>query len=427
MIRRAAIARSLRLLDANRVEGCIVPSRSQYPHQWFWDSCFHAIVLAGRRPAAAVRELESLYAGQWKNGMFPHMRFLSRGAKARYRPNAGDWKTGRPTSGITQPPIIATAARIVYAAARDRRFLRRAYARIRAYHLWLQKSRDPEGSGLVAVLHPWESGMDNSPVYGAAKDRYLRDNPSPNVPPRVDTRKVRAKERPTDDYYRFYWGLIAGFQEDDWDARGMYRRGPVRIADALFNGIWTKANEDLAALAGELGKSKDAALFARWAERSRRAMCKFLWCPRRRFFYSYDLRRGRRILVKTVGGFMPLLAGGVEAKIAAALAECLADRREFFSKFGVPSTSRGEAAFDPVCYWRGPVWISTHWLLVQGLLRCGRRDEALRISEISRGLVERSGYREYYHPFKGEGLGAHGFSWSALAHRMIVPREANNL
>ncbi len=33
------------------------------------------------------------------------------------------------------------------------------------YHQWLYEERDPERSGLVLQLHPYESGLDNSPPW----------------------------------------------------------------------------------------------------------------------------------------------------------------------------------------------------------------------------------------------------------------------
>ena len=31
-----------------------------------------------------------------------------------------------------------------------------------AWHRWFYRARDPAGTGLVAILHPWESGRDHS-------------------------------------------------------------------------------------------------------------------------------------------------------------------------------------------------------------------------------------------------------------------------
>ena len=36
------------------------------------------------------------------------------------------------------------------------------------YFRWWKKNRDIDGSGLVTILHPWESGIDLSPAYDPA-------------------------------------------------------------------------------------------------------------------------------------------------------------------------------------------------------------------------------------------------------------------
>ena len=52
-----------------------VPSGGRYPFQWFWDSCFHAIVWARIDPARAADELRSLLAWQRDDGFVPHVIF----------------------------------------------------------------------------------------------------------------------------------------------------------------------------------------------------------------------------------------------------------------------------------------------------------------------------------------------------------------
>ena len=52
-----------------------VPSRRSYPHQWLWDSCFHAIVWSLFDPVRGCDELRSLFRWQWPNGFVPHVVF----------------------------------------------------------------------------------------------------------------------------------------------------------------------------------------------------------------------------------------------------------------------------------------------------------------------------------------------------------------
>ncbi|MFH1723265.1 MAG: trehalase family glycosidase [Elusimicrobiota bacterium] len=408
--------RPLRELSANETPRYIVPSHVQYPHQWLWDSCFHAIVLAHLRPASAAREIESLLEGQWDDGRVPHLCFSPAIPPGKYRPNAEDWNTGRASSGIIQPPIIATAAKAVFQRTGDDDFLRRVYPKIAAFHRWIKDTRDPHETGLVGIVHPWESGMDNSPVWDGPRADFLRGYASrSSVPPRADTRAVPSSQRPTDEDYRFYWGLVEALQREDWDGRRMAERSPMFVADVLFNSLWAKANEDLSQIAWRLGRKGDSSDYRFSTTKTRRAIREILWSPGDGFFYPFDLRKGEPIRVKTAGGFMPLFAQAATTSMAAELIEHLSDRREFYSAAGVPSVSLAEESFEPERYWRGPVWVNIQWLLVQGLVRYGCFELAHSLGERIRRVVADQGYWEYYDPFSGKGLGAPHFSWSTLA------------
>ena len=84
--------------------GHTVPNADVYPHQWLWDSCFHAIIWAELgEPDRAVAELSAALADQADDGFVPHVRYV-----ADPYGLAGFWgRTG--TSSITQPPMYGHA------------------------------------------------------------------------------------------------------------------------------------------------------------------------------------------------------------------------------------------------------------------------------------------------------------------------------
>jgi hypothetical protein len=414
----------LDLLDFNSTQAFIAPSAGQYPHLWLWDACFHAIILADLRPELAARELNALFDAQLRDGMIPHVRFNPFVDSSRYRPNESDWGTGGEHSGITQPPLVAPAAKIVFQKTGDRSFLKRAYPRMVRFHQWLKSVRDAANTGLIAIIHPWESGMDNSPCFDGVKDHFLKHHLPPGFepPPRADTKRVPPEQRPTDDYYLFYWGLIRLFRDTGWNQREMVRRSPCLIDDVLFNSIWARANEDLATLAWVLNQRADQERFSAWATQTRRALRRQCWNARDGFFYSFDRRAKRQIPVRTIGGLITLYGDAATPVMAETLIEHLMDRREFYYHVGVPSTSFETVDFDSDRYWRGSIWINMHWLLSQGLMHYGYFDIAAKIMEKSHKLVEKEGYWEYYDPLNGQGLGASHFSWSTLTE-IMKPKE----
>jgi len=63
------------VLEGNWTGHSTKPSPKLYPHQWNWDSGFIAIGYANYDIKRAQIELLSLFEGQWKNGMLPHIIF----------------------------------------------------------------------------------------------------------------------------------------------------------------------------------------------------------------------------------------------------------------------------------------------------------------------------------------------------------------
>ena len=171
MMDRSEAARQI-LRDNDR-GGYTVPTDRLYPFQWNWDSAFVAMGFASFDLARAWSEIGCLLRGQWEDGMIPQIVFHA--PSDDYFPGPGVWGIRRdpPTSGITQPPVLATAARRVLAAdatAEGEARMAAIYPRLRDSHRWWAAARDPGGTGLVATLHPWETGMDNSPAWDRALD-----------------------------------------------------------------------------------------------------------------------------------------------------------------------------------------------------------------------------------------------------------------
>jgi hypothetical protein len=70
------------------------------------------------------------------------------------------------------------------------------------------------------------------------------------------------------------------------------------------------------------------------------------------------------------------------------------------------------------------VWINTDWLLWLGLRQHGAADLAAELRASMLGLVRKSGFREYFHPFGGQGYGASGFAWTAALVIDVLHRDA---
>lgn len=303
----------------------------------------------------ARAEFAAILAGQWRNGMLPHIRYLGTGA---YAPTADQWGipsglAGVPTSGITQPPLVGFAlARL--APHLDASTLKEFCERVDAYHDWLFRERDPRGEHLVCCIHPWETGTDNAPhLMHALRVEEIRERPAFV---RVDTHAVPPEERPFDREYEGFSRLITFFADRGYDQERIVAESPFLVQDVLFNAILLASLEAMAEV--DVPRAKK---HAERADAMRRAMQKF-W--KDGFFYSYDLRRGEHIPVRTIAGLMPLLAGATKEQYHTLLELAMT---EFAPDAFIASTSPREQAFDPIRYWAGPVWPPMNWLLIQGV------------------------------------------------------------
>lgn len=418
---RFLVEAAARLLAENSSGDFIRPSSGQYPHQWNWDSAFIAIGLRHLDPSRARSELLALVRGQWSNGMLPHIIYHD-GASS-YFPNPEFWGTDGvasapaiPTSGFTQPPILATAVRSLVersGAVSGEPFAREMFPALMAWHRWLHKARDPNGSGLVAIIHPWESGTDNSPRFVAALDRLGAVTPPPYL--RKDQHFVAPAERPVSGDYDLFMHLIGRYRDLAWDDDLLYEEAPFLVQDVLFNSVLHRAERDLLALAKGLGE--DTAEIEGWLSAARSGFGR-LWDETSGLYFDWDVRADEPLLENTCASLSPLYAGVCEEGRAKRLVtDHLLNEAEYApgegSRFFLPSVSKSSMHFEPRRYWRGPIWLNINWLLFKGLREYGFGDEAAALRDDTIDLARRSGFVEYYDPRDGSACGAARFSWSA--------------
>jgi hypothetical protein len=366
----------------------------------------------------------SLFEGQWANGMLPHILF--RGGKG-YFPAAEYWRTelsefspGIKTSGITQPPVHALAALHIYKNCSDnkkaRSFLKKIFPKIQLFHRYLLTKRDPENTGLATIFHPWESGLDNSLRWDEALARIkVEDLPQYK---RVDTEKVSSDQRPTDADYDRYLYLIEVMKKNNYDEEEIYKAIPFKIKDITFNSILYAANKAMLEMANTLGE--DSEEIDSWVKRTKDNYFEYFSPdePEKTLLYDYDLVGEKRIEKRTAASLISLCTDLLSQKQAKALAswmkhshmckeDCAHDHPV------ITSISVDDMQFNPLNYWRGPVWININWMLYQGMKKHRLFEDAKNLKESIIDLITEHGFYEYYNPLSGEGLGADNFSWTA--------------
>jgi hypothetical protein len=425
------------VLRANDGAGYTVPSRATYPHQWNWDSALAALGWAELDPRRAWKELETLVGARDRQGMIPHIAFHTRVPDridsrlrglltmvarpyARYLPGPRWWgrrqsADGRRISGITQPPLAASCMRLLFEEHPDQRRAAALLAPLHAWHRFLLEARDPHGFGEPVLIHPWESGRDNSVEWDAPLWRVV---PHVMVLHRRDTDSVDAAERPTDEHYRRYLTLVREGTAAGWEQERLARDGEFRVLDPGFSAILARAAADLAWLADRLGE-------ARIAEESRAASERVSAALRARadsdgLIRAVDTIDGTTLPVTSAGSALAALTPGLGARELQAVRE-LVDHGALASHYGVRSLDRAHPERSARNYWRGPVWANVTWLCALALEGHGEHALAGQLRDRMLRAVEGGGMREYFAPESGRGLGARDFSWTAA----LYLREAN--
>jgi len=260
----------------------------------------------------------------------------------------------------------------------------------------------------VAILHPWESGADNSPAWDGPLARTPRTTTRYQ---RRDTDLVDPLMRPVAaDYDRFLY-LVELYRGENWEGPRLWRRTPFKVADVGVNAILMRDERDLLALAKRFGRSDvEPQIEARVSARSE--ALERLWSPARKAYLSLDLLTGTLVAQATHSSFLPLWGQILPEERVEDLFQTLAAWRSTGAR-GVPTLSPAAPEFDARRYWRGPTWGMVNYMIAKGFLQNGRPVFAETLRQETEGLITSAGFYEYFDPLTGQGLGGGDFSWTA--------------
>lgn len=390
-----AAVRSM-MYDAWQEPGFCVPNPTVYPHQWLWDSCFHAVIWTRLDRSRAQREIDNLLARMGPTGFVPHMIYWHDTTV-----HAKMWgRSG--TSSITQAPMwgmaLSEIAALGGAVADD--LLERAALGL----LHLLDHRPPSRGGLVPVFHPWETGCDDSPRW----DGWTGSSPSST---RRDAKFDRAAWRAAK--VRLVGSLVFDDDGVPVDNRD-FAVGSVGFSslvawncELLAPLVAAADSPDIAALAESLRTGHDRLVDA----------VRGSWSRESGTWWDEPLRGDVRPScgVRTLDSMLALL---IDPK--AAVFDELVDSAAFGAPCGPRGVHRAEPTYDPDQYWRGPAWPQMTYLLWRAARRAAI--DGIIASSIADALgsclvrgARRSGLAEYWNPETGEGRGAAPQCWAGLA------------
>jgi hypothetical protein len=420
---------SKKVLDDNKHGDHTIPAGKMYPHQWLWDSCFIAIGLSHYDIDRAKKELLSLAKGQWKNGMLPHMIFTS---GWRYTLERYFWDSKRSldapkdlaTSGITQPPVLAEAVFRIgkkLSAAERHDWYKQMVPVLVEYHQWLYEERDPHNKGVLLQIHPYETGLDNSPPWVNELHEHHKPwwLPAAKTLPidwivnrfRRDVKHTNKNQRINNIDALLYIDILLRFRKRDYMIDEIIEHDKYLVEDLSFNCIFIRANKYLRVIADSIRYKLPAGLTASM-ELSEQAL-ENLWDDTNEEYYSRSYNTDRLIKLDTIANLLPLYSGAISHSRAKQLVDKLTDENSFGLNFPVPSVPLNSKWFQQTKYWQGPTWINTNWMIIQGLSDYGFNKEAKELTAKSLELIQKNGSYEYFSPIKGTPAGARNFSWTA--------------
>jgi hypothetical protein len=364
-----------RILERNWVAtpGFAMPNRRKYPWMWLWDSCFHAIAWSRLGDPRGVEELESVFSVQLPNGFVPHMGYLT-----EPRASLGLWHSpGR--SDITQPPMYGHALHVL--AARGFAVDHMYRGATAGLDYLFEHRRDP-GSGLIRVLHPWETGCDDSPRWDGWQLRPFNERRW-NKKKRDLVRSIRLRDGAA-------WAN-PGFEVGSAGFSALVAFNARELGEIT-------SNQDLLSKASALARAIDSH-----------------WLDSRRTWSDVCLAGPRGTsAVRTLDALFGALVCENRHYRDRAFEEIF-DRRAFWRPYGPSGTAADEPSYDPAAYWRGDAWPQELYLVMVAAQRSGLHQEAGRLAErLLLGCVG-SGYAERWNPETGARLGAIPQGWAALA------------
>lgn len=386
--------------------GYTVPTAGLYPYQWNWDSVFAAWGFAEFDIERAWTEIETLFSGQWPNGMVPHILFHKE--DPGYFPNADVWGAiGNgpiPSSGISQPPIAATFIRHIWNSNREagNAHMHALFPKIKAWHKWFIDWRT-NAEGAVFVTHPWEAGRDNSADWDIGMQGIKPEGVGTYT--RRDTTHIDASMRPTKDEYDRYIWLVNRGSNADWDEEILSKNRPFAVADPTLTLILLRANQDLVDIADELGQDRSEIIG--WSKKLKRGAAS-LQMADSGIFSAKDLPTNQFTGYLTSASFLCWYAGIDDPQMFDRLKKTMDS-----CTYPIPSLDVEAEGFDGMRYWRGPTWAIMNAIIGIGLRDMGYESEAEAVRLGTQDLIAKHGFAEYHNPLTGAPAGGQAFTWTA--------------
>lgn len=264
----------------------------------------------------------------------------------------------------SQPPFLSQMVRGVYEKTGDTQWLSECFSALEKEHSFWEKERQtPCGLNRYYGSFTHQELMD---FCGVLCKRFNIEKPD--------------DESLAEDYGR----AMYSFAESGWDCNSRMGLDCYNYAWVDLNSLLFGMEKDMEFFSAEL-KNGCETIWKEKAEIRRKRMTELLWNGASGAFCDYNFTDGKHSDIISVAQFYPMFTGVCTAQQAEQTVELLS---EIEVGFGVACCEKREDLFG--LQWDYPNgWACLQYIAVHGLLRYGYREQALRIAEKYKHLVEK--------------------------------------
>ena len=380
---------------------------------WAWDSWKQAVATANFNEELAKNNIRALFDYQITkdDNLRPQDAGVIIDAIFYNKDEDRDGDGGNWNERNSKPALAAWAVWEVYKVSEDKEFLKEMYPKLKEYHNWWYTNRDFDKNGIaeyggmvhrlnntpeeIILAAAWESGMDNAV--------------------RFDVEGSGA-------------GDIGVKVLENKDSKGNLVGYSINQESVDLNSFLYAEKVYLSNMAEVLDLPKEKKEYLASAKKVKEYVNKNMFDEKTGYYYDLQIDEAgnKKLLVnrgKGTEGYIPLWANLATKKEAKRVAENIMNENVMNTYLPFPTSSKDNPKYNPVKYWRGPVWLDQAYFGIIGLNNYGYKKEAkglsVKLFENSEGLLTDGVIRENYNPETGEGLHCSNFSWSASVYYLI--------
>ena len=264
----------------------------------------------------------------------------------------------------SQPPFLSQMVRCIYEETRDVQWLAKCYKALEKEHeFWENERQTTCGLNRYYGKFSYDELMQFSRLLC---NRFNIEKPDD---------KTTAES---------YGKAMFSFAESGWDCNSRMGLDCYNYAWVDLNTLLFGIEKDMAFFSSELKNGRED-IWSEKAEQRRDRMTKLLWNDVLGAFCDYNFTDGKQTDIISVAQFYPLFSGVCTQSQAERTVKLLCEIEE---DFGVACCEKRDDLFG--LQWDYPNgWACLQYIVVHGLLRYGYREDALRIAEKYKTLVEK--------------------------------------